>query len=59
MDEKHNKLLRAVSQGDLKTLREIVSKLKNLIDLISFVYAKTGDSAVHIAVENGHLAVLK
>ena len=59
MDEKRNKLLRAVSHGDLTTLRELVSKLKNHVDLICFVYAKTGDSAVHIAVENGHLSVLK
>jgi hypothetical protein len=59
MDEKQNKLLRAVSHGDMTSLRDIVSRSKNHIDLATFVYAKTGDSAIHIAVENGHFAVLK
>lgn len=59
MDEIQNKLLRAISQGDLTSLREIVSKCKNHVELTSFVYVKTGDSAVHVAVEKGHLAILK
>ena len=57
MDEQH-KLLKAVSHGEMASFREMCSK-KPGHNLANCVYEKTGDSAVHVAVKNGHLDVLK
>ena len=58
MDKQH-KILRIISHGDLTSLRELYSNRPHGFDLANCVYERTGDSAVHVAVQNGHLDVLQ